>query len=226
MTDPDDLPVAAAGYLPDPTALKALAHPLRLQLLDALVVHGRATASQLADDLGETSGATSYHLRQLHRHGFIEELPGLGRTRERWWRLINGGWTLPPSLVRAPGPTGTAADAVLSTLLEVSHQRALRFFRTLARWPLPWQRAAGRQQAHLDLDAQQLRSLSLEIEAVVDRYRSLPAGSQTRRVRVELIAYPLGEPGDGDRPGDPADDRADGVQPAAQRDGDQRDSDG
>ncbi|MEV0129025.1 helix-turn-helix domain-containing protein [Dactylosporangium sp. NPDC050688] len=199
MTDPDDVPVAAPGYVPDPAALKALAHPLRLQLLDALAVRGRATASQLAEDLGETSGATSYHLRQLARHGFIEELAGVGTTRERWWRPVTGGWTMPASLYRDPGSAGVTAATVAGTLLETSHRRAMQFLRGLTRWPLAWQRVVTRQQAHLHLDPEQLRALGLEMETLVDRYRDLPAGPDSRRVRVELLAYPLGDPsGSGD----------------------------
>ncbi|MEU7461934.1 winged helix-turn-helix domain-containing protein, partial [Streptomyces griseofuscus] len=37
--------------------------------------HGPATASQLAERLGESSGATSYHLRQLADHGVATRLP-------------------------------------------------------------------------------------------------------------------------------------------------------
>ncbi len=195
MVDPIELPVAAPGYIPEPSALKALVHPLRLQLLDALAVRGRATASQLAADLGETSGATSYHLRQLARHGFIEELPGVGTTRERWWRPVTGGWTMPSSLQRASGGIAATAGTVVSTLIESSHRRLLEFFRTMSRWPVAWQRAFSRQQAHLELDPDQLRALAFELEAVVDRYRKLPPGPQARRVRVEVVAYPLGAPG-------------------------------
>lgn len=71
---------------PDPTALKALAHPVRLRMLGLLRVEGTATASSLAARLGLNSGATSYHLRQLALHGFIEEDEGRGNRRDRWWR--------------------------------------------------------------------------------------------------------------------------------------------
>ena len=47
---------------------------------------GPATATGLAKRLGLNSGATSYHLRQLAEHGFIEEANGLGNKRERWWQ--------------------------------------------------------------------------------------------------------------------------------------------
>ncbi|SEQ61413.1 transcriptional regulator, ArsR family [Devosia sp. YR412] len=71
---------------PDPTALKALAHPVRLRMLGLLRIDGPATASGLAVRLGLNSGATSYHLRQLALHGFIEDDAGRGSQRDRWWR--------------------------------------------------------------------------------------------------------------------------------------------
>ena len=63
----------------------ALAHPLRLRMLEALR-DGPQTASMLARELGESSGATSYHLRALEAAGLIKEDLDLRRGRERWWR--------------------------------------------------------------------------------------------------------------------------------------------
>jgi DNA-binding transcriptional ArsR family regulator len=75
----------------DLDSLKGLAHPLRVQILDVLSTYGNFTASGLADRLGESSGATSYHLRQLERHGFVREVEGKGIGRERWWERVPGG---------------------------------------------------------------------------------------------------------------------------------------
>src|SRR5689334_12619211 len=60
---------------PDGRSLRALAHPLRLRLLGLLRMDGAATASQLAARTGQSSGATSYHLRQLAAYGFVIEEP-------------------------------------------------------------------------------------------------------------------------------------------------------
>lgn len=72
--------------VPDVTQLKALSHPVRLRILGLLRTLGPATASQVARRLDLNSGATSYHLRQLADHGFIEEATELGNKRDRWWR--------------------------------------------------------------------------------------------------------------------------------------------
>ena len=65
--------------------IRAVAHPIRLRLLE-LLREGPATATMLARRLGESSGATSYHLRQLGRYGLIDEDRERGVGRERWWK--------------------------------------------------------------------------------------------------------------------------------------------
>lgn len=70
----------------DPAAFRALAHPLRQRILRELAEKGPATSTGLGAVLGENTGATSYHLRQLAEHGFIEEAPELAKGKERWWR--------------------------------------------------------------------------------------------------------------------------------------------
>src|SRR4051794_24508467 len=82
MVEPRHIP----STVPSITALKALAHPDRLRILGVLRVEGPTTATALAKRFGLNSGATSYHLRQLHAHGFIDPATDLGNARERWWR--------------------------------------------------------------------------------------------------------------------------------------------
>jgi DNA-binding transcriptional ArsR family regulator len=74
---------------PTPVQLRALSHPLRLRMLGILRAEGPATATALAQRLGLNSGATSYHLRQLATHGFVEDDAERGNGRERWWRAAH-----------------------------------------------------------------------------------------------------------------------------------------
>ncbi len=83
--DPDRVDVVS----PDPRSLRGLAHPLRLQLLGMLRADGPATASQLAARTGQSSGSTSYHLRQLATYGFVVEDADRGTARDRWWRAAH-----------------------------------------------------------------------------------------------------------------------------------------
>ncbi|MFC7480188.1 winged helix-turn-helix domain-containing protein [Luedemannella flava] len=71
----------------DPRELRALAHPLRMRLLDELMIGGPATATELAGVVGESPANCSWHLRQLARYGYVEET-GEGRGRNRPWRIV------------------------------------------------------------------------------------------------------------------------------------------
>ncbi|CAM5570139.1 hypothetical protein SANTM175S_04154 [Streptomyces antimycoticus] len=106
---PDDVRVL------DPRTLRGLAHPLRMRLLTALREYGPATASQLADRLGESSGATSYHLRQLATYGFVEDDPERGKGRERWWKAAHRGtrWNADKFLAHPDPAVRGAANTVL-----------------------------------------------------------------------------------------------------------------
>ncbi|MFF6876439.1 ArsR/SmtB family transcription factor [Streptomyces sp. NPDC012474] len=72
----------------DTAALKALTHPLRIQLLGLLRQDGPATASELAARTGESSASTSYHLRVLAKYAFIAEAEHRDG-RERRWRALH-----------------------------------------------------------------------------------------------------------------------------------------
>ena len=79
----------APREITDPEAMRALAHPRRLRIRQFLELNGPATSAMLARELGLNTGATSYHLRELADHGFVEEVPGRARGRERWWRAAD-----------------------------------------------------------------------------------------------------------------------------------------
>ncbi len=92
MTTPEDLPEGFDPHhdvLLDLASLRALAHPLRVRLLGLLREHGPSTATLLGRRVGQSSGVTSYHLRQLALHGFVAEDVERGNQRERWWRAAH-----------------------------------------------------------------------------------------------------------------------------------------
>lgn len=70
----------------DPARIRALAHPLRLRLLDLLDAEGDLTATQCAARTGESVASCSFHLHTLARHGYVEAAPPRGR--ERPWRSV------------------------------------------------------------------------------------------------------------------------------------------
>lgn len=180
----------------DPTSLKALAHPLRLALLERLEIQGRATASGLADDLAESSGSTSYHLRQLARHGFIEEVAG-GTGRERWWRPVPGGWGVNDhEMVRSPG-TRAAADLVVRGTLEAAHRRLMTAVATWPDRPTEWRDAMVQSVSRFRLTPDEAVALKNELTAVLGRYRRADdaelddAPEDSSRVEVHVSLFPL-----------------------------------
>lgn len=125
MTDDADVPADSHQQMRvSAQALRGLAHPLRARLLDELRLNGPATATILGRRLGESSGATSYHLRQLSRYGFIDNEPGRTGGRERWWRMRPGGWSMSGHEFLSNPETRVVAQAVLDRLYQ---QRRRRF---------------------------------------------------------------------------------------------------
>ncbi|WP_113705314.1 ArsR/SmtB family transcription factor [Nonomuraea lactucae] len=114
--------------LDDPARLKALAHPMRRRMLRHLEVHGPATSTTLGELLGAKTGTTSYHLRQLEKYGFIEEIPERSTGRERWWRKAPG-----PRDLRLPTPDQLSPEdrPVLAEFHRIGLEEDLRLFERL-----------------------------------------------------------------------------------------------
>src|ERR1044072_1335256 len=90
-------------HITDPKALRAMAHPLRWQLLEILAGEGTATATQCAQETGESVANCSYHLNLLAKYDYVEKAEG-GQGREKPWRLVS----------QSP-PAGTHAAAAADT---------------------------------------------------------------------------------------------------------------
>lgn len=73
--------------LADASTLKALAHPLRLRLLEAIWQMGSANAAELATLLENTQATCSWHLRHLAKFGYLQEVPNTNG-RQRRWELV------------------------------------------------------------------------------------------------------------------------------------------
>ncbi|MGW6279841.1 helix-turn-helix domain-containing protein [Kribbella sp. NPDC055071] len=64
-------------------------HPLRDALLGLIDRDGTTTSTIAAGELGESSGACSFHLRRLEALGLVEVAPGaVGRVKP--WRRVSG----------------------------------------------------------------------------------------------------------------------------------------
>jgi DNA-binding transcriptional ArsR family regulator len=167
----------------DPHALRALAHPLRLRLLEELAIAGPLTATELADRVGESPANCSWHLRQLARFGYIEEAPG-GTGRQRPWRGVVEvrSWSDPiddPELAQA----GDAADAIL-----MDHEyQALRAYRAWRAQESPeWRDASGSNQAIAWCTAEELNEVKKAVFDLLAPYfaRIVDPGSRPQGARL------------------------------------------
>jgi DNA-binding transcriptional ArsR family regulator len=108
--------------LDDPGGLKALSHPLRRRILHQLRAHGPATSTTIGQALGANTGTTSYHLRQLEKYGFIEEITERSAGRERWWRRAESRRDLRLPATETLAPEDRPA---LAELLRLQHAEDL-----------------------------------------------------------------------------------------------------
>ncbi|MFE7130759.1 ArsR/SmtB family transcription factor [Streptomyces sp. NPDC057638] len=177
----------------DPRTLRGLAHPLRMRLLSSLRHDGPATASQLAARLGESSGATSYHLRQLAAYGFVEDAPEHGKGRERWWRASSEGTSIDHTLFSDPDPSVRgAADLFIHEVAHQHTQEVGTWLATASEWPDDWRRASDLSDFTLRLTPARAYELKQRVHALVESYRepgAAPPGEPTT-----VPPAPPGEP--------------------------------
>lgn len=180
----------------DSTGLRALAHPLRSRLLAALRLYGPATATGLARRLDTNSGATSYHLRKLSDAGLIEEDPGRGGGRQRWWRAAHEITSWAETEFLDDPDDRAAADWLLGQYTGVKARWVQDWLASRSEWPAAWRDAANSSDMELHLTADQLGALNEELQSVLHRFLTLEAGpgDDAQRVIVLLDTFPSPEP--------------------------------
>ena len=196
--------------LTDSQTLRALTHPVRIALIEALLLGGAMTATEVGERISESATTCSFHLRQLAKYGFVEEAGG-GKGRSRPWRLTATGMQF--SSVHADPETEMAAVALVRQFA-----RYQTWLETNQNFPREWRDAAGSSESIIYLTARELDELSEEVLALVlPRFRERltdPARRPPGAVPVEILmlAYPISLPPPGDVPPDEAagDDPADG----------------
>jgi hypothetical protein len=187
----------------DPKAMRALAHPLRLDLLEVLT-QGPSTAARCARELGSTQASCSFHLRQLAKYGFVERVPESDDGRERPWRLtdLEQRWSS-----AEPGP---AVDQLERVFIQREADRMLHWVGAAAAEPREWRQAAFLGGMTLPLTADELKWVGERLRGVLEPFverledpTKQPSGS--RFVRVLLSGTPLRTPRPKERDGEPGD---------------------
>jgi DNA-binding transcriptional ArsR family regulator len=180
----------------DARTLRALAHPVRVALIEELSIAGPLTATQVGERIGESPTTCSFHLRQLAKYHFVEEAGG-GKGRARPWRMTSIGLRF---------STDDSPDLELASvpLLRMWRERVLDRYRTWletrAMYPKQWRQAAAESQHIFYLTAEELEALNAEVLALLlPRFRERltdpaqrPAGSLP--VELMMFSYPMTMP--------------------------------
>ena len=197
-THVDERPTLVASHgeprrLTDAREMRALAHPLRVQLLEVLTREGPLTATEAAELVGESPANCSFHLRTLAKYGFVEEAPG-GSGRSRPWRRTSLGISL--SMADEDGEASVAAH----TLAAMNQERVLQ---RLREWtiqessaPAEWRTSAFADTFLMYLTPQELQGVEADIYAVVTKYhdRTLDLAKrppEARPVSIAAFGHPI-----------------------------------
>lgn len=182
----------------DLESLKALAHPLRVRILHVLTTQGPQTSSSLAATLGESTGSTSYHLRQLEAKGFIAEDASIGTGRERWWRRAIAPvevWTKE----LADAPEGRAATAtVLGAWTQHDSALLAAYVATgEERYEEPILDASRLSSRSVSLRASELHRLTRDVERLIALHLDEAAAGTgdesdpVHRIQIQFNAFPI-----------------------------------
>jgi DNA-binding transcriptional ArsR family regulator len=180
----------------DPRALRALAHPVRLEILERLGIEGPATATAIGAAVGISPSAASYHLRALARFGLVADAGG-GTGRNRPWRAAGTGFVFEP--VEHVRPAAQAAVQLLAAqLVARGEQETLAFVAAEPSLDSAWRTASHIANATLHLTADEAVDVVQQIDAVLAPYlrstrTDAPGDAIAARLLVRLFPRDLPE---------------------------------
>ncbi|MGW4110934.1 helix-turn-helix domain-containing protein [Actinosynnema sp. NPDC004786] len=173
----------------DADALKALAHPLRVSLLNHLLAVGPRTASECAEAVGSTASNCSWHLRQLAKSGFVERADA-GDGRERPWRATSVGYDV--GAFADDPEVRTPQDALLALALNEDDRLVRRFLDRQRELPREWLDASALHGYTLAVTAEELKDLLGRIDDVLRPYlvpvrQDVPEGALPTHVGIRAF---------------------------------------
>lgn len=151
----------------DPLAIRALAHPLRRQIMTVIARLGRATTADAARELGISHGLASHHLAQLAKYRFVEHVEGKDQ-RERPWRLVATSYDWHGAAATAEG--AAAIDVFEQFRAEQALESFLDWQQRRTRWPDSWREHTGLHSSGVYLTEQEVAGLAKDIDSLLLRY--------------------------------------------------------
>jgi DNA-binding transcriptional ArsR family regulator len=158
-----------SAITPTAAGLRALSHPTRLKMLMLLRLEGPATATQLAQQLKLNTGATSYHLRQLAEHGFIEDDAERGDARDRWWKAAHQS-TRADLDARTSEEEAESSEAYLHTVALMYTETLMQYAEERRHLPEPWRKASTTSDWHLRLTPERAEQMVDALMKLVDQW--------------------------------------------------------
>lgn len=175
-----------AVELVDARALRAYAHPIRLRLVGLLRREGPLTATRAGELLDESSGTTSFHLRQLARYGLVEEAGG-GPGRRKPWRATAQFTQLPSA---AAGPElNEALSHVLASIARRYHELVMDWVTRRPHEPRRWQQAAPFSDYMLYVTPAELARLGTQIDELLRPYARRAGEPASRPKGSRLVTF-------------------------------------
>lgn len=176
--------------LTDPQAMRALTHPLRLSLIELLRREGSLNATQASGLLGESQASCSFHLRQLAKFGFVQEVEGT-RGRARPWRLSRRGMRVANV---QDDPEAEIAWAALERLLRDRQMNRYReWLEARSTYPREWQEAAYYTHHVAWLTPQELAQVADQVTellaGVFPERRDDPSARPIGALAIELLSF-------------------------------------
>ncbi|MGO4105696.1 ArsR/SmtB family transcription factor [Leifsonia sp. YAF41] len=175
--------------------MRALAHPLRLQILGELRVGGPRTVGLLSEVFDEAPGTLSYHVGKLAEFGFVEEVPELASDRrERWWRASHDFTDTSPAEAGASPSVRQASAAMRHQIVDVYAATLHRVIEVTEELPEEWATAATSGDTVAYLTAVELAQASAELDAVAEKWHALGDRSRPGTEAVQLMVHAFRRP--------------------------------
>jgi len=171
--------------------MRALAHPLRVELLELMRRDGEITATRAAEVLDESPGNMSWHLQTLAKYGFVEET-GEGRGRSRPWRLASESQSFETGM--ADPEVAAAGEALERTFVDRGFDQLREWWSQRLAYPAKWRRAAFMSNSVAYLAAAELAGMAEEINAIYTRYRDRAANEERPAGALPVHLYAHGHP--------------------------------
>ncbi|GAA2755841.1 hypothetical protein GCM10009872_12010 [Actinopolymorpha rutila] len=172
--------------LRDPKVMRAMAHPVRLQVLEILREEGPLTATELGERIGESPANTSFHLRTLAKYGFVVEAER-GKGRSRPWRDATGALMIPDAELE--GEARRAAVAMVQGMRMMLVRQIERWVNERSGYPKKWQATGFEMEFRTRMTAEELKKVGQQIQELLEPFKHRPSGVPKGAKAVAVAAW-------------------------------------